>query len=65
MRPIHLLCGLLALISVVMLPSAFAQVTYADSNNPAGPLMMPGWAVGMASAGVATGIGIWSIVRKG
>ncbi len=65
MKPIYVMCTVLVLIAVVMTPSVFAQTSYTDSNNPAGPLMMPAWAVGMATAGAVSGVGIWSIVRKG
>lgn len=64
MKPIHTLYGILFLIAIIITPSAFAQVTYTDSNNPAGPLMMPAWVIGLAVAGAASGLGIWTIARR-
>lgn len=37
---------------------------YTDADNPIGPLQSLGWTAGLAAAGVVTGIGIWSAVRR-
>ena len=59
------LLGILVLLAVVtILPSAFAQVAYTDADNPSGPLQGSAWAAGMATAGVMSGIGIWSAVKR-
>jgi hypothetical protein len=39
-------------------------VTYNDSDNPYGPLSGMTWALGLAAAGVMSGIGVWTAVRK-
>lgn len=39
-------------------------VTYNDSDNPYGPLSGMAWAAGLAIAGVMSGIGAWTAVRK-
>ncbi len=60
-----LLLGLLVLLAVVtILPDALAQVTYTDADNPAGPLQMSGWVIGMGVAGALTGVGVWSAIRR-
>ncbi len=66
-----LLLGVLAMVAVVTLvPHVFAQESatnplgYTDQDNPTGPMQPIGWAAGMAIAGVMTGVGIWSAVRK-
>ncbi len=60
-----LLFGLLVLLAVVtILPDALAQVTYTDTDNPAGPLQMSGWVIGMGVAGALTGVGVWSAIRR-
>ena len=60
-----ILLGALALLAVVaILPAASAQVEYTDSDNPTGPLQGTGWGVGLAVAGVLTGVGVWSAVRQ-
>ncbi len=41
-----------------------AQVTYTDTDNPAGPLQMSGWVIGMGVAGALTGVGVWSAIRR-
>lgn len=41
-----------------------AGISYNDSNNPYGPLSGMAWAAGLAIAGVMSGIGIWTAVRK-
>jgi plastocyanin len=41
-----------------------AQVVYNDSDNPTGPLQSMGWAAGMIIAGVLSGVGIWTAVRR-
>jgi hypothetical protein len=40
------------------------QVVYSESDSPYGPLQGMGWAVGMAVAGVLSGVGIWTAVRS-
>jgi plastocyanin len=39
-------------------------VTYNDSDNPYGPLSGMTWALGLAAAGVMSGIGVWTAVRR-
>ncbi|MFZ1077630.1 MAG: plastocyanin/azurin family copper-binding protein [Nitrosotalea sp.] len=41
-----------------------AQVVYNDSDNPTGPLQGMGWIAGMVIAGVLSGVGIWTAVRR-
>jgi len=41
-----------------------AGVTYNDSDNPYGPLSGMAWGAGLAIAGVMSGIGAWTAVRK-
>ena len=41
-----------------------SQVTYNDSDNPYGPLSGMTWALGLAAAGVMSGVGIWTAVRR-
>ena len=58
------LFGVLILLAVVtILPHAFA-ITYTDADNPAGPLQGLGWAAGLAVAGVLSGVGVWTAVRR-
>ncbi len=64
-KPSGALLGLVALfVAVTILPHAFAQVSYTDVDNPIGPLQVYGWATGMAVAGVLSGVGVWSAVRR-
>ncbi len=37
---------------------------YTDSDNPYGPLQMIGWGGGLVVAGILTGIGVWTAVRR-
>jgi hypothetical protein len=39
-------------------------IAYTDADNPAGPLQGMGWAAGMVIAGVLSGVGVWTAVRK-
>lgn len=64
MKHMHVFCVLALLVAVAVVPSALAQVTYTDSDNPAGPLQMSAWVVGLATAGVGAGIGLWTIGRR-
>lgn len=65
MKPTHALLGILVLVAAATaVPYALAQEAYTDSDNPAGPLIIPAWAAGLATAGAVTGIGVWTIVRK-
>jgi hypothetical protein len=65
LNPSSMLLGVLVLLSVVViLPHAFAQVTYTDSDNPHGPLQIYGWTVGMAVAGALTGVGVWTTIKR-
>jgi hypothetical protein len=58
------LLGVLVLLAIVSIaPHAFAQM-YTDLDDPHGPLEGMAWAVGMAAAGVVSGIGIWAAVRR-
>ena len=45
-------------------PSGGSSMAYTDANNPYGPMAAMGWAAGLAIAGVLTGVGVWSAVRK-
>lgn len=65
MKPIHAFFGVLVLLAAAaVIPAALAQEAYTDSDNPIGPLIMPAWAAGLATVGVVTGIGVWTIARK-
>ena len=59
------LLGILALVAIsAILPNAFAQVTYTDSDNPHGPLQMYGWTTGMAVAAALAGVGVWTTIKR-
>lgn len=59
------LLGILVLVAVsAILPNAFAQVTYTDSDNPHGPLQMYGWTTGMSVAAALAGIGVWTTIKR-
>ncbi|MGB9002949.1 MAG: plastocyanin/azurin family copper-binding protein [Nitrosotalea sp.] len=45
-------------------PSETSQVVYNDSDNPSGPFQSMGWVAGMIIAGVLSGLGIWTAVRR-
>jgi hypothetical protein len=63
-KPIAVLFGVLALIAVVtIVPQAFA-ITYTDANNPHGPMASMGWAAGIGTAGVMSGVGVWMAVKR-
>lgn len=47
-----------------MIPHASAQASYTDADNPSGPLQVVGWAAGIATFGVMSGIGVWTAVRR-
>ena len=60
----RLLLGVFVLFAIVaILPHALA-ITFTDADNPAGPLQGFGWAVGMATAGVAAGVGVWTATKR-
>ncbi|MGI0073442.1 MAG: hypothetical protein ACREA3_06495 [Nitrosotalea sp.] len=63
-KPIGVLLGVLAIIVVATIaPHAFA-ITYTDANNPHGPMAMVGWAAAMSVAGVMSGVGIFTAIRR-
>lgn len=66
LRASGILLGVVALAMItVLIPHVFAQgVEYTPADDPHGPLMMTGWAAGMAVVGVMAGIGVWSAVRR-
>ena len=64
MKPVRSFLGVLVLLAfVTILPHAFA-ITYTDANNPAGTLQTVGWTAGLAIAGVLSGFGVWTAVRR-
>ena len=44
--------------------SGGGSISYTDADNPYGPMSTLGWAGGLVTAGVLSGIGVWSAVRK-
>lgn len=69
LKPASMLVGVLLMVAIVaIVPPVFAQqsnpLQYTDSNNPAGPLQPMGWAVGLATAGVLSGVGVWTAIRR-
>ena len=63
--PTTILFSLLALIAVVTIaPHAFA-VTFTDANDPHGPMASMVWVAGMTIAGVMSGIGVFTAVKRG
>jgi hypothetical protein len=64
LKPARSFLGVLVLLAIVtILPHAFA-ITYTDANNPAGPLQTVGWTAGLAIAGILSGFGVWTAVRR-
>jgi hypothetical protein len=64
LKPTRMFLSVLVLFAIVaILPHAFAQ-TYTDADNPHGPLLIFGWTVGMATAGVLAGVGIWTAIKR-
>ncbi|HXX05722.1 MAG TPA: hypothetical protein VEJ68_02760 [Candidatus Bathyarchaeia archaeon] len=60
----HLLFGVLILFVIVtILPHALA-ITFTNADNPSGPLSGLGWAAGIATAGVAAGVGVWTATKR-
>ncbi|HJT09202.1 MAG TPA: hypothetical protein VJ771_00280 [Candidatus Nitrosotalea sp.] len=64
-KQVGVLLGILALVAIsAILPNAFAQVTYTDSDNPHGPLQMYGWSAGIAVAAALAGVGVWTAIKR-
>lgn len=64
-KQIGVLFGILALVAVsAILPNAFAQTMYTNSDDPHGPLQIYGWTVGMAVAAALAGVGVWTTIKR-
>lgn len=60
----RMLLGVLVLLAVVtIVPQAFAQVSYTNSDNPHGPLEFVTWGAGMGVAGIMVGFGVYTAIR--
>lgn len=67
-KPASTLLGILVLLAVVaIIPHAFAAwpgVGYTPADNPHGPLQMYAWAALGGVAGVMTGVGVYTAVKR-
>ncbi len=39
-------------------------VGYTNSDDPHGPLAVPGWIAGMSIVGAMSGVGVWAAIRR-
>ncbi|MGI0073415.1 MAG: hypothetical protein ACREA3_06360 [Nitrosotalea sp.] len=59
------LLSVLVLVAIVtIVPHAFAQISYTDGDRPHGPVEPMAWAAGMAIAGLMSGVGVWTAIRR-